>query len=70
LAREGRLLSDRGWECYTLFDVTYQPDLMSVVELEHGFREAIGAVFSREASERRSRMRREILKNRDTSCRR
>jgi radical SAM superfamily enzyme YgiQ (UPF0313 family) len=64
LASEGRLLADRGWDCHTLFDVTYRPDAMTVDDLERGFREAVTAVFSRDASERRSRLRREILRSR------
>jgi radical SAM superfamily enzyme YgiQ (UPF0313 family) len=61
LEREGRLLADRGWNYYTLFDVTYQPDALSPHELELGFREAVAAVFSRGATERRSALRRRIL---------
>jgi radical SAM superfamily enzyme YgiQ (UPF0313 family) len=36
LAKAGRLLPGRGWSYYTLFDVTYQPDAMSVADLEAG----------------------------------
>ena len=64
VAREGRLLPDCGWSHYTLFDVTYEPDAMSAAELEAGFREAVSAVFSREATERRSTIRRRILSHR------
>jgi radical SAM superfamily enzyme YgiQ (UPF0313 family) len=64
LARAGRLLADRGWSHYTLFDVTYQPDCLTPQELEIGFREAVAAVFSREATERRSALRRRILSRR------
>jgi radical SAM superfamily enzyme YgiQ (UPF0313 family) len=60
LHREGRLLPDRGWPYYTLFDVTYQPDRLSVAELEQGFRDVLGAVFSKEASQRREGIRRNI----------
>lgn len=63
LAREGRLLTGRGWSAYTLFDVTFQPDRLSVAELECGFREAVVAVFSVPAVERRRRMRRRIWRN-------
>lgn len=63
LREQGRLLK-RGWSAYTLFDVTYQPDAMSVAELEVGFRELVAKVFSREATERRSRIRRSILRHR------
>lgn len=64
LENEGRLLTNRGWPFYTLFDVTYQPDCLSASELERGFREAVSAVFSREATERRSALRRRILRKR------
>jgi len=62
LAREGRLL-DRGWNHYTLFDVTSRPDAMSVVELEIGFREALKAVYSASAHQRRARIRHSVWRN-------
>lgn len=58
LKREGRLLADRGWPHYTLLDVTFQPDSMSVIELEQGFRRAIAQVYSAAASARRDNLRR------------
>jgi radical SAM superfamily enzyme YgiQ (UPF0313 family) len=60
LAKDGRLLPRRDWSFYTLFDVTYQPDLLSVEELESGFRRVIQAVFSEQAALRRSRIRRDV----------
>jgi radical SAM superfamily enzyme YgiQ (UPF0313 family) len=60
MAREGRLLPERDWPNYTLFDVTYQPDRLSVRELELGFRRALTAVFSHAATERRQQIRKEI----------
>jgi radical SAM superfamily enzyme YgiQ (UPF0313 family) len=63
MREQGRLL-DRGWSAYTLFDVTYQPDTMSAADLERGFRDLVAKVFSREATERRNRIRREILRSR------
>ncbi|HUG90324.1 MAG TPA: DUF4070 domain-containing protein, partial [Planctomycetaceae bacterium] len=63
LAREGRLLTERGWSAYTLFDVTFQPDRLSVAELERGFRDAVTEVFSAPAVERRRRLRRNIWRN-------
>lgn len=59
LEKAGRLLADRGWSAYTLFDVTYEPVGMSVAELEAGFREVLTAAFSREQSKRRRRIRAE-----------
>jgi radical SAM superfamily enzyme YgiQ (UPF0313 family) len=60
LQRQGRLLLERGWPYYTLFDVTYQPDAMQVAELEAGFREVLAQVFSASAAERRAGIRRKI----------
>jgi radical SAM superfamily enzyme YgiQ (UPF0313 family) len=60
LTDQGRLLEDRDWSHYTLFDVTYRPDRMPVGELEQAFREVLRAVFSDAASQRRNRIRREV----------
>ena len=59
LARQGRLIAQRGWPHYTLFDVTYQPDRMSVAELEEGFRDVLRNVFGQQAAARRDRLRRQ-----------
>ena len=48
LQDQGRLLPQRGWSYYTLFDVTFQPDLMGVDELETAFRDLVRQVFSPE----------------------
>lgn len=63
LQREQRLLTDCGWSYYTLFDVTYQPDRMSVRALEAGFERACRAVFSPSASQRRGELRKAIWRN-------
>ena len=57
LKQQGRLLPERGWSFYTLFDVTYQPDVLSVGELEAGFRNLVRQVFSAAAADRRSAIR-------------
>ncbi len=57
LQKEGRLLPDRGWSYYTLFDVTFQPDLLGVAELEKAFRDLVRQVFCHPASARRSAIR-------------
>ena len=62
LQQQGRLLNGRGWLHYTLFDVTYQPDQITVNELERGFRHVLRAVFSRAASERRTTIRKRIMR--------
>jgi radical SAM superfamily enzyme YgiQ (UPF0313 family) len=60
LAQEGRLLAERGWSHYTLFDVTYQPDRLSVAELESGFRDVLSAVYAQGPTQRRAELRRRI----------
>lgn len=61
LAGQGRLLKDRGWSAYSLFDVTYRPDQMTVEELEAGFRQVLQDVYSATASTRRDKIRRGIM---------
>jgi radical SAM superfamily enzyme YgiQ (UPF0313 family) len=60
LAREGRLLSERDWSHYTLFDVTYRPDKMTVPELERAYRELLAIVFDESEAARRAAIRRDI----------
>jgi hypothetical protein len=60
LAREGRLLADRDWSSHTLFDVTFQPDRMSVEELEIGYRQLLSEVFDQQESRRRATIRHQI----------
>jgi radical SAM superfamily enzyme YgiQ (UPF0313 family) len=62
LRNEGRLLKYRGWSYYTLFDVTYEPDRMSVAEMEQGFRDVLAAVYNQSASARRNARRKQIWK--------
>lgn len=64
LAREGRLLPDRGWSSCTLFDVAFQPDRLSVEELESGFRNLVKYVFSEDLTIRRSAIRQYIWSRR------
>jgi radical SAM superfamily enzyme YgiQ (UPF0313 family) len=64
LRRAGRLLDERGWSSYTLFDLTYQPDKLTVEQLESGFRRVLTDVFSSAASTRRNQIRRSILRSR------
>lgn len=63
LVEQGRLIAERDWNSYTLFDVTYMPDTMSVVELEQGFRGVLENVFSQSATARRDNVRRRIWHN-------
>ena len=60
LSRDHRLLQPRDWSAYTLFDVTYEPDRLTVTELEAGFRRVLRTVFSPAAAAQRSRLRRDV----------
>lgn len=60
LEREGRLLANRGWSHHTLFDLTYQPDAMSVGELESAFRGVARRVFGPSESVRRQAIRKRV----------
>ncbi|MBC8350910.1 MAG: B12-binding domain-containing radical SAM protein [Planctomycetes bacterium] len=60
LSIDGRLLADRDWSHYTLFDVTYRPDQISVKQLERGFRRVIRAVFDSAANKKRGELRKSI----------
>lgn len=64
LEREGRLISTRGWDHYTLFDLTYHPDSLSVTELETGFRELLRNAFGPVATHRRAAIRRRVWRGR------
>jgi len=60
LARAGRLIADRDWSHYTLFDVVHHPTALSVAGLEAGFRRVLGAVFGPGPSAARARRRRRV----------
>ncbi len=64
LAREGRLLADRGWESCTLFDVAYQPAKMSVKTLERGFRNLVSMVFAPQVATKRDAIRERVWRAR------
>ena len=49
LGGEGRLLDDTGWEKCTLFDVNFQPQQMSVKDLEQGLIELARQLYTTEA---------------------
>lgn len=53
LASEGRLLQPRRWDLCTLFDVNFQPTLMTPEELRARFYALTEQLYSREALERR-----------------
>jgi radical SAM superfamily enzyme YgiQ (UPF0313 family) len=60
LRQERRLLPERGWDHYTLCDLTYRPTPLIVGELEAGFRGLVRAVFAAEPTRRRQALRRNI----------
>lgn len=61
LKSQGRLLVDYAWEDCTLFDVTFEPEGMSVAELEQRFHALVGELYSDEfTSWRRSSFRRHM----------
>lgn len=60
LAESGRILPERDWSHYTLFDVTYRPDRMTARELEQGFAHALASLFSAAPAARRSALRKAI----------
>jgi len=60
LGQAGRLRADRNWDYYTLFDVTFLPDAMTVAELEQSYRQLAGVVYSAAENLRRLGIRRKI----------
>lgn len=60
LRAEGRLPADAPWSSHTLFDVCFEPDRMSVVELEAAFEAVLRRVFSAQQTEKRARLRRSV----------
>lgn len=46
LLQEGRILHKEAWELCTLFDVNFQPQHMTVSELEQGFRDLAQKLYS------------------------
>ena len=55
MAQAGRLLQPDAWETCTLFDVNYQPEGMSVSELETGFRDLTRRIYDSDFIESRRR---------------
>lgn len=60
LAAQGRLLPERTWNAYTLFDVVHRPDRLSPEELQNGYYNVVRMAFSPEVSRRRRTLRAEI----------
>lgn len=64
LRAERKLLRDRSYESFTLFDATFHHDTLSTDQLERGFRNLVAMVFAPEPSLRRDRIRHSIWSKR------
>ncbi len=53
---QGRLLG-KPWSHFNLFDVVYQPDSLTVKQLENGFRRALAGIFSADVAKARTERR-------------
>ncbi len=62
LTEEGRILAEGAWERCTLFDVNFQPDRMSLTELEEGFVALARRLYGDAAVSQRSRRFRDHLR--------
>lgn len=60
LTAAGRLLDERDWSSYTLFDLCHRPTHLSPERLEERFRELLLRAHSAEEERRRTRIRREV----------
>jgi len=60
LADANRLLPDRDWSAYTLFDLTYRPDKLSAQALEQGFRNLVRMTFDQTSASRRREIRKQV----------
>jgi radical SAM superfamily enzyme YgiQ (UPF0313 family) len=47
LLAQGRIIEPGAWERCTLFDVNFVPELMTVEELERGFRDLMARIYDR-----------------------
>ncbi len=55
LKKSGRLIKDNAWELCTLFDVNFQPEQMTVAELESNFRWLVQELYSEQATKQRQK---------------
>jgi radical SAM superfamily enzyme YgiQ (UPF0313 family) len=62
LQKPGRLL-DRSWSHYNLFDVVYEPNILTVQELELGLRRILSEVFSASENRKRKQLRHQIWRS-------
>jgi radical SAM superfamily enzyme YgiQ (UPF0313 family) len=63
MAREGRIIEDKPWSYYTVFDAVYQPKNMTPEELEEGTLSVYRSFYNREFSLRKTRHFKSIYRN-------
>jgi radical SAM superfamily enzyme YgiQ (UPF0313 family) len=59
LQKQQRIL-DRSWSHYNLFDIVYQPDILSVDALESGLRRVLSDTFGPTENRKRKRRRLDV----------
>jgi radical SAM superfamily enzyme YgiQ (UPF0313 family) len=64
LRSQGRLLRENAWETCTLFDVNFQPEHMSVSELEDGLRWLVRELYGENAARKRRGKLRKVHRTR------
>ena len=62
LQNQGRLL-DRSWSHYSLFDVVYTPNILSVRELELGLQRILTVIFGASENRKRKKLRHQIWRS-------
>ncbi|MCJ8346869.1 radical SAM protein [bacterium] len=60
LKSQNRLLKDKDWSHYTLFDVCYEPSHMTAQELEESFLKLMSRVYHKSESDKRKILRKKI----------
>ncbi|GIF41444.1 B12-binding domain-containing radical SAM protein [Actinoplanes xinjiangensis] len=63
MERENRILPDKSWSYYTVFDAVYQPKHMTPEELEEGALSVYRSFYNREFSLRKTRHFKSIYRN-------
>jgi len=63
LRNSGRIIRDEAWELCTLFDINFQPQDMTVAELQRGFLWLAKTLYSEEVTNQRRRQYRRMLKD-------
>ena len=66
LKKAGRLLKDEFWDQCTLFDVCFQPERMTVEELESGFFDLMQKVYSQDRVQSRKKRMNQCIRSRSS----